>query len=233
MARYQGWFAFVLALAIAAGMFLLRTPLELGLDLRGGSQLTVQVQPAGEITRVGSEEMEAVKAVLERRVNGLGVAESTLQTVGDTQLVLQLPGEQDPTRAARVLGSTAMLEFRAQKPGAEGDLRSLRQLRSQVRAILRLRNEQALNGDSDNNDGIDFDQLAEAQKLFGLDGEATSETDQLQQLLEKVNEEIVQQFEPAGLTGKDLVTAGRQPLQNNPNSWEVTLSFNSGGRSVC
>ena len=229
MARYQGWFAFVLALAIAAGMFLLRTPLELGLDLRGGSQLTVQVQPAGDITRVGSEEMEAVKAVLERRVNGLGVAESTLQTVGDTQLVLQLPGEQDPTRAARVLGSTAMLEFRAQKPGAEGDLRSLRQLRSQVRAILRLREEQARSGDLDDNDGIDVDQLAEAQKLFGLDGEATSETDQLQQLLEKVNEEIVQQFEPAALTGKDLVTAGRQPLQNNPNSWEVTLSFNSDG----
>jgi preprotein translocase subunit SecD len=173
--------------------------------------------------------MEAVKAVLERRVNGLGVAESTLQTVGDTQLVLQLPGEQDPTRAARVLGSTAMLEFRAQKPGAEGDLRSLRQLRSQVRAILRLREEQARSGDLDDNDGIDFDQLAEAQKLFGLDGEATSETDQLQQLLEKVNEEIVQQFEPAALTGKDLVTAGRQPLQNNPNSWEVTLSFNSDG----
>ena len=229
MARYQGWFAFVLSLAIAAGMFLLRTPLELGLDLRGGSQLTVQVQPAGDITRVGSEEMEAVKAVLERRVNGLGVAESTLQTVGDTQLVLQLPGEQDPTGAARVLGSTAMLEFRAQKPGAEGDLRSLRQLRSQVRAILRLREEQARNGDIDDNDGIDFDQLAEAQKLFGLDGEATSETDQLQQLLEKVNGEIVQQFEPAALTGKDLVTAGRQPLQNNPNSWEVTLSFNSDG----
>ena len=229
MARYQGWFFLVLALAISAGMTLFFRPLQLGLDLRGGSQLTAQVQPAGEITRVGSEEMEAVKAVLERRVNGLGVAESTLQTVGDTQLVLQLPGEQDPTRAARVLGSTAMLEFRAQKPGAEGDLRSLRQLRSQVRAILRLREEQARNGDIDDNDGIDFDQLAEAQKLFGLDGEATSETDQLQQLLEKVNEEIVQQFEPAALTGKDLVTAGRQPLQNNPNSWEVTLSFNSDG----
>jgi preprotein translocase subunit SecD len=122
-----------------------------------------------------------------------------------------------------------MLEFRAQKPGAEGDLRSLRQLRSQVRAILRLREEQARSGDIDDNDGIDVDQLAEAQKLFGLDGEATSETDQLQQLLEKVNEEIVQQFEPAALTGKDLVTAGRQPLQNNPNSWEVTLSFNSDG----
>ena len=70
MARYQGWFALVLALAIAAGMFLVRTPLELGLDLRGGSQLTVEVKPAGEITRVGAEEIEAVKAVLDRRVNG-------------------------------------------------------------------------------------------------------------------------------------------------------------------
>ena len=29
--------------------------------------------------------------MLDRRVNGLGVAESTLQTVGDNQLVLQLP----------------------------------------------------------------------------------------------------------------------------------------------
>ena len=75
MARYQGWFAFVLALAIAAGMFLVRTPLQLGLDLRGGSQLTVQVQPAGDVKLVGDREMEAVKAVLDRRVNGLGVAD--------------------------------------------------------------------------------------------------------------------------------------------------------------
>ena len=72
MARYQGWFAFVLALAIASGMFLVRTPLQLGLDLRGGSQLTVQVQPAGDVKVVGDREMEAVKAVLDRRVNGLG-----------------------------------------------------------------------------------------------------------------------------------------------------------------
>ena len=91
MARQQGWFALVLALAIASAALLLTTPLQLGLDLRGGSQITIEVQPAGEITRVGSEQLEAVKVVLDRRVNGLGVAESTLQTVGDKQLVLQLP----------------------------------------------------------------------------------------------------------------------------------------------
>ncbi|MFM7511788.1 MAG: protein translocase subunit SecD, partial [Cyanobium sp.] len=103
MARQQGWIALILALAIAAGALLSQFPLQLGLDLRGGSQLTLQVQPAGAITRVDKEQLEAVKEVLDRRINGLGVAESTLQTVGNDQLVLQLPGEQDPSRAARVL----------------------------------------------------------------------------------------------------------------------------------
>ena len=138
MARQQGWFALILALAIAAGSVLTSFPLQLGLDLRGGSQLTLEVQPSGEITKVKAEQLEAVKAVLDRRVNGLGVAESTLQTVGDNQLVLQLPGVTDPSRAARVLGSTALLEFRAQKPGSEEELRGLIQLRAQLKSVLAL-----------------------------------------------------------------------------------------------
>jgi preprotein translocase subunit SecD len=85
---------------------------------------------------VDAEQLEAVKAVLERRINGLGVAESTLQTIGDDQLVLQLPGEQDPTRAAKVLGSTALLEFKAQKPGSEEDMRGLLSLKRQAEAVL-------------------------------------------------------------------------------------------------
>ncbi|BEV36361.1 protein translocase subunit SecD [Synechococcus sp. M16CYN] len=229
MVRYQGWFAFVLALAIAAGIFLLRTPLEFGLDLRGGSQITVQVAPTAEITRVDSEVIQAVKAVLERRVNGLGVAESILQTVGETQLVLQIPGEQDPTSAVRIFGSTALLEFRAQKPGVEENLRKLRQLRSQVQAILSLRKEQIHSGELLNDEKFNLGKLKEAQERFGLDEKTMNETEQMQQLLEKVNEEIVQQFEAAALTGKDLVSAGRQPMQNNSNNWEVMLSFNGEG----
>ena len=227
MARYQGWFALVLALAIASGMFLVRTPLELGLDLRGGSQLTVEVKPAGEITRAGSEEMEAVKAVLERRVNGLGVAEATLQTVGESQLVLQLPGEQDPTAAARVLGDTALLEFRAQKPDTSGTFRGLRQLRDQAEAIIKLREEQLRRGETP--EALNLDQLREAQETFGLKGAVGSEEDQLRALIAKVDAELLTVLEPASLTGKQLVTAGRQPLQNNPNSWEVTLNFDAEG----
>ena len=55
MARQQGWFALILALAIAAGAVLASFPLQLGLDLKGGSQLTLQVLPAGSITKVKAE----------------------------------------------------------------------------------------------------------------------------------------------------------------------------------
>ena len=224
MARQQGWFALILALAIAAAAVLSSFPLQLGLDLRGGSQLTLEVQPAGEITTIGAEQMEAVKAVLDRRVNGLGVAESTLQTVGDDQLVLQLPGVTDPTRAADVLGSTALLEFRAQKEGTQEEVQSLRQLRAQLQSVLATRSDD----DASELDPVEQDELARRQKELGLDGTAKTETEQLEQLLARTNQEILDRFEPTAFTGKQLVSAGRQQQQNG-SGWEVTLNFNAEG----
>ncbi|MCT0227571.1 protein translocase subunit SecD [Synechococcus sp. CS-1331] len=216
MARQQGWFALILALAIAAGSLLFswntpETPLgqRLGLDLRGGSQLTLQVLPAGRVKVVQKEQLDAVKEVLDRRINGLGVAESTLQTVGDNQLVLQLPGEQDPTRAATVLGTTALLEFRAQKPGTEQRMQELLGLKRQASALLA-----RLSTPSTDNGQRSESEQADRAKLEGD--------------LIRVNTDIISLYEPAQLTGKDLVTAGRQQQQNG-SSWEVTLSFNKQG----
>ncbi len=227
MARQQGWFALILAISISAGAVCVNFPLQLGLDFRGGSQLTLEVQPAGEIKEVKAEQLEAVKTVLDRRVNGLGVAESTLQTVGEDQLVLQLPGEQDPSRAAKVLGETALLEFRAQKVGSEEKFRNLQRLRAQAKSVLELILARSPNQDLSSSE-VNKQDLIAAQKALGLEGGAVSELEQIQQLLEKVNEEIVALYEPATLTGKDLVTAGRQQEQN-VLGWEVTLTFNSEG----
>ncbi len=224
MARQQGWFALILALAIAAAAVLSSLPLQLGLDLRGGSQLTLEVQPAGEITTIGAEQMEAVKAVLDRRVNGLGVAESTLQTVGEDQLVLQLPGVTDPTRAADVLGSTALLEFRAQQEGTQEEVQSLRQLKAQLLSVLSTRSET----EASELDPVELEELEKRQKELGLEGTAKTETEQLEQLLARTNREILDRFDPTAFTGKQLVTAGRQQQQNG-TGWEVTLSFNAEG----
>ena len=129
MTRPQGWLALILALAIGSLLVLRSLPLSLGLDLRGGSQLTLLVKPAGDITRVESKQLEAVKEVLERRVNGLGVSEASVTTSGSDRIVVQLPGVQDPRRAAEVLGTTARLEFRAQKPETQQELSNLTRLK--------------------------------------------------------------------------------------------------------
>ncbi|MEN8447353.1 MAG: protein translocase subunit SecD, partial [Cyanobacteria bacterium J06555_13] len=103
--------ASLLALVIAAIVLIVQIDTQLGLDLRGGTQLTMQVNPSEEITRVGERELAAVQRVIENRVNGLGVAESVVQSVGQNQLSIQLPGVSDPEKAERVLGGTAQLEL--------------------------------------------------------------------------------------------------------------------------
>jgi preprotein translocase subunit SecD len=236
MARQQGWFALILALAIAAAALLASYGLQLGLDLRGGSQLTLQVMPAGAIRSIDKEQLEAVKDVLERRINGLGVAESTLQTVGTDQLVLQLPGEQDPSRAAKVLGSTALLEFRAQRAGTEKEMQGLLPLKRQVEAVLAARKPGAQPDDSVRQPGqpprkttISDEERATAYRALGLAiPPGSDEAEQLEALRAEANRRIMALYEPASLTGKDLTSAGRSQDPTGV-SWEVTLGFNREG----
>jgi preprotein translocase subunit SecD len=231
MARQQGWLALILALAISAAALLIQFPLQLGLDLRGGSQLSLQVMPAGTITRVEREQLEAVKEVLDRRINGLGVAESTLQTVGDDQLVLQLPGEQDPSRAARVLGTTALLEFRAQSPGSEEEMAALLALKRQTQAVLASRRARAEPAAAQTapETSLGADDLAQALQELGVEvPPGTGEVRQLELLLDAVNTRIVDLYEPAELTGRELVGAGRQQ-QASGTAWDVTLNFTREG----
>jgi preprotein translocase subunit SecD len=89
-------------------------PVSLGLDLTGGSQLTLLAKPTPEVPKVTAEVLQGVKAVIEQRVNGLGVAEATVQAKGIDQLLIQLPGIKDPDRAIKLLGDTAQLDFREQ-----------------------------------------------------------------------------------------------------------------------
>ena len=49
---------------------------------------------------------------IRNRVDSLGVAEPQINARGGNQIVVQLPGLEDPEAARRVLGKTAQLEFR-------------------------------------------------------------------------------------------------------------------------
>ena len=52
MPRQQGWFSLILGLALAAFIACNSLPFQLGLDLQGGSQLTLEVETTEEIPQI-------------------------------------------------------------------------------------------------------------------------------------------------------------------------------------
>ncbi|MCC5662922.1 protein translocase subunit SecD [Nostoc sp. CHAB 5784] len=133
MQRQRSLLILILVLIIAAITVIATIPIPLGLDLRGGSQLTIQVKPSADIPQITERELEGVKKVVEGRINGLGVSEPLIQTVGADKILVQLPGVNDPEQAERVLGGTAQLEFRTQKPNTETQLFAFQTSRAELK----------------------------------------------------------------------------------------------------
>ncbi len=83
--------------------------LRLGLDLQGGTQIQLDAVPMSG-RDVSSEDIDTAKVIIERRVNGLGVAEPLVQTSGD-RIIVALPGIENPDAAIETLRGTGQLEF--------------------------------------------------------------------------------------------------------------------------
>lgn len=84
--------------------------LRLGLDLRGGSQVLLETDlPEGRTLAEG--DINAAKAIVENRVNGLGVAEAIVQAQGENRIIVELPGINNADQAVETIRSTGQLEF--------------------------------------------------------------------------------------------------------------------------
>ncbi|MEU2542666.1 protein translocase subunit SecD [Streptomyces iakyrus] len=102
----------LLALAVLAlSLYVAATvPVRLGLDLRGGTQIVLETRST-PTADADSAATDRTLEVLRGRVDALGVAEPTLVRSGDHRIIVELPGVQDPEKAAEVLGRTAQLTF--------------------------------------------------------------------------------------------------------------------------
>ncbi|MEV5515403.1 protein translocase subunit SecD [Streptomyces flaveolus] len=100
----------LLALAVMAASVAITvtTPVRLGLDLRGGTQIVLETRSTST-TQAGREATDRTVEVLRGRIDALGVAEPTIVRSGENRVVVELPGVQDPKEAADVLGRTAQL----------------------------------------------------------------------------------------------------------------------------
>lgn len=92
--------------------------LRLGLDLKGGSYLVYQADVSDTEPGKEDETMRGVKGVIERRINALGIAESTVRIQqkygGEYNVAIELPGIADIENAKEMVGLFTVLEFREQ-----------------------------------------------------------------------------------------------------------------------
>lgn len=88
---------------------------SLGLDLAGGSDITLEanmkdIKPADRLSA-----LESAKEVIDRRVNFFGVSEPVVQTAVENnsyRIIVELPGIKNVDDAIALIGQTALLDFR-------------------------------------------------------------------------------------------------------------------------
>jgi len=106
----------VIILAGLAGTALIQgaTSVRLGLDLRGGTSVTLQPRASNDANRITSESIDQAVEIIRQRVNSLGVAESEVTAQGsgtNRQIVISVPGDSG-RRVVDLVGQTAELRFR-------------------------------------------------------------------------------------------------------------------------
>ncbi len=96
-----------------------RVPIKLGLDLRGGMHLALELDQSNKVSANPKADIERALQVLRKRVDEFGVSEPLVQRVGNDRIVVELAGIADPARAKSIVQKSAFLEFRiTDKTGA-------------------------------------------------------------------------------------------------------------------
>ncbi len=104
--------AVVVALSALSGFLFTQRPFTLGLDVKGGSRITLemdtsQLKPGTSVAIIQAQ----IASIIEARASGIGVAEPIVQTKGEKEIIVELPGMKDIDTALKVLSRTGRIEW--------------------------------------------------------------------------------------------------------------------------
>jgi preprotein translocase subunit SecD len=103
-----------------AGIVLITVPfrplkdiVKLGLDLQGGIRLVLEGEGVSAMDAgAQTETIGRMVEILNNRVDQYGLANAEIRRYGEDRILVNIPGTTDPEEARRLIGQTAVLEFR-------------------------------------------------------------------------------------------------------------------------
>src|SRR3990167_8178903 len=193
MDKYFKWKVILIFAVAGLSIYFAYPPQEkgnLGLDLKGGMHLLLQVETdkVSEKHREGA--VERAVEIIQNRIDQFGVREPYITKQGKRQIVVQLPGLTDQDRARDIVAKTAHLEFKlitddeaiikdalagTPPPGYE-----VKQIEEEGRLAdtVILESEPVLTGDKLTNASVGFDQYGQSIVEIQFDKEGAKLFDQ-------------------------------------------------------
>src|SRR4051795_409943 len=92
---------------------------RLGLDLKGGVELSYQAKPTKQ-TQVTGDALNRAIDIMRERVDQLGVAEPEITRLGNNQIQVALPDVKNAGEAQKQVGTTAQMYFYDWEPNVIG-----------------------------------------------------------------------------------------------------------------
>lgn len=102
-----GWYVTIFGIGSVSPI---KEKLKLGLDIKGGVYVLLEAQTdatGDELKQI----MEQTQAVIENRVNQMGLTEPVVTIEGNNRIRVELPGEENAEAAIKAVGRTAQLQF--------------------------------------------------------------------------------------------------------------------------
>jgi preprotein translocase subunit SecD len=192
---------------------------RLGLDLRGGTSVTLQPRASNDANKITSAAIDQAVTIIRQRVNSLGVAESEVTAQGsgtNRQIVISVPGDSG-RRVVDLVGQTAELRFRqvlAESAALGGSGTDTATPSTGIAADLNARFAALDCSNPENRQGTGADSPSET--IVACSREGTSKYI----------------LAPAEVLGQQVSKASAGLDQQGSASWFVSLTFNGEGTSA-
>jgi preprotein translocase subunit SecD len=104
---------FFVALYLLYPFWPIKDVLKLGLDLQGGVRLVLEGEGVSQMdSATQTETIDRLITIISNRVDQYGLANAEIRRFGGDRILVNIPGATDPAEARRLIGQTAVLEFR-------------------------------------------------------------------------------------------------------------------------